>query len=153
MDLFRRYTCRRTLYLGRSFSLQELVAATPSQRNWKGIAIALLVIGVVIGLVALSVVIITPPDQGPRVKGKRLRLAAVIDEVSRLKPRKLNGTWISGERCYQPRQYPNMNWYIKSCSSGSEFLFTNAHGGVTIRDFARQASRPLMSNSTFVSVQ
>ena len=47
-----------------SVIFQELVAATPSQRNWKGIAIALLVIGAVIGLVALAVVIITPEDEG-----------------------------------------------------------------------------------------
>ncbi len=74
---------------------QELVAATPSQRNWKGIAIALLVIGGVIGLVALAVVIITPEDPGPRVRGARLTLADVVDP-ERFAPRNLNGSWISG---------------------------------------------------------
>ena len=73
------------------------MAATPSQRNWKGIAIALLVIGAVIGLVALAVVIITPPDPGPRIKGRRVASEDVLHE-DRLKPRNLNGTWISGER-------------------------------------------------------
>ena len=71
------------------------MAATPSQRNWKGIAIALLVIGAVIGLVALAVVIITPPDPGPRIKGRRIELEDILHE-DRLKPRSLNGTWISG---------------------------------------------------------
>ena len=50
--------------------LQELVAAVPSQRNWKGMAIAILVILSVIGLVALAVVIVTPPDPGPRLRGR-----------------------------------------------------------------------------------
>ena len=72
------------------------MAATPSQRNWKGIAIALLVIGAVIGLVALAVVIITPADGGPRVKGDRLTLRDVVDP-DRFSPRGLNGSWISGE--------------------------------------------------------
>ena len=75
--------------------LQELVAAVPSQRNWKGMAIAILVILSVIGLVALAVVIVTPPDPGPRLKGRRIELLDVIS--GRLKPRLHNGTWISGK--------------------------------------------------------
>lgn len=71
------------------------MAATPSQRNWKGIAIALLVIAVVIGLVALAVVLVTPPDTGPRIRGDRLTLEDITEET-KLKPRTLNGTWISG---------------------------------------------------------
>ena len=109
--------------------MQELVAATPSQRNWKGIAIALLVIGGVIGLVALAVVIITPEDQGPRVKGARLTLADVVDQ-ERFSARNLNGSWISDE----------------------EFLFTNALGGVSVHNLAKNSTRLLMSNSTFVSL-
>ena len=37
----------------------------------------------------------------------------------------------------------------------SEFLFTDAYGGVSIRDFNRSgvnATRELMTNSTFVSI-
>ena len=75
--------------------LQELVAAVPSQRNWKGMAIAILVILSVIGLVALAVVIVTPPDPGPRLKGRRIQLLDVLS--GRLKPRYFNGTWVSGK--------------------------------------------------------
>lgn len=75
--------------------MQELVAAVPSQRNWKGMGIAILVILSVIGLVALSVVIITPPDPGPRIKGRRIHLMDVLSRS--LKPRYFNGTWISGK--------------------------------------------------------
>lgn len=74
--------------------LQELVAAVPSQRNWKGMGIAILVILSVIGLVALAVVIVTPPDPGPRLRGRRIQLLDVLS--GRLKPRYFNGTWISG---------------------------------------------------------
>ena len=78
---------------------QELVAAVPSQRNWKGMGIAILVILSVIGLVALAVVIITPPDPGPRIRGRRIHLMDVLS--GRLKPRYFNGTWISGMKTIQ----------------------------------------------------
>ena len=70
--------------------LQELVAAVPSQRNWKGMAIAILVILSVIGLVALAVVIVTPPDPGPRLRGRRIELLDIL--AGKLKPRYFNGT-------------------------------------------------------------
>ena len=81
-----------------SLYFQELVAAVPSQRNWKGMGIAILVILSVIGLVALAVVIITPPDPGPRLRGRRIHLTDVLS--GRLKPRYFNGTWISGTFYY-----------------------------------------------------
>ena len=72
------------------------MAAVPSQRNWKGMAIAILVILSVIGLVALAVVIVTPEDPGPRFRGRRLQLLDILH--ARLKPRYFNGTWVSGKR-------------------------------------------------------
>ena len=77
------------------YSLQELVAAVPSQRNWKGMAIAILVILSVIGMVALAVYIVTPEDPGPRLKGRRIELRDVL--FGRHKPRYFNGTWLSGK--------------------------------------------------------
>ncbi|XP_059088901.1 dipeptidyl peptidase 4-like isoform X2 [Tigriopus californicus] len=103
----------------------ELVAATPNQRNWKGIAIALLVIGLVIALVALAVVIVTPPNPGPRIKGERVTLDLIIKD--QFKPRHYNGTWVSK----------------------SELLFTDEDGGISIMDMATLKSRNFLSNSTF----
>jgi hypothetical protein len=67
------------------------VSSAPSHRNWKGITISLLVIATVIGLVALTVLAITPAEDGARIKGHRLRLADVL--ADKYKPRQFNGTW------------------------------------------------------------
>ena len=71
------------------------MAAVPSQRNWKGMGISIFVILSVMGLVALSVIIVTPPDPGPRLSGRRIELNDIL--AGNLKPRYFNGTWISGK--------------------------------------------------------
>ena len=66
----------------------------PSQQNLKGICISVLVIKVVLGLVSLSVFLMTPPDLGPRVHGVRMSLHNITSDS--LKPNTLNATWVSG---------------------------------------------------------
>ena len=76
------------------YSPQELVAAVPSQHNWKGIGISLFVILSVIGLVALAVVLVTPDNEGSRIPGERVKLADLVGD--KFKPHSFNGTWVSG---------------------------------------------------------
>ena len=52
-----------------------LLATVSSQRSLKEMVIAILMILSVMGLVALSVIIITAPDPGPRLSGSILELA------------------------------------------------------------------------------
>jgi hypothetical protein len=70
------------------------VVGSTNQRNWRGILIALLVIVAVLALIVTSVVLLTPPDEGPRVKGRRLRIQDLLTDD--LVPVRWNGTWISG---------------------------------------------------------
>lgn len=51
---------------------------------------------VVLSLIVTSVVLLTPPDEGPRVKGTRFELEDILShEFQYLK---FNGTWISGKK-------------------------------------------------------
>ncbi|PNF28252.1 hypothetical protein B7P43_G06653 [Cryptotermes secundus] len=72
---------------------EELVASTPNQRNWRGILIALLVIVAVLGLIVFSIVLLSPPEEGPRVKGRKFTLDDVLGPHYRA--RRFNGTWVS----------------------------------------------------------
>ncbi|CAK9813213.1 Inactive dipeptidyl peptidase 10 [Anthophora plagiata] len=79
---------------------EELVSANPNQRNWRGILIALLVIVLVLALIVTSVALLTPPDEGPRVQGARLRLSEVLS--GELTPLLFNGSWVSEQHiCYR----------------------------------------------------
>nr|XP_045608607.1 dipeptidyl peptidase 4-like [Procambarus clarkii] len=73
---------------------EELASANPNQRNWKGIIIAVLVICFVLGMIVTSVLLLTPPDDGPRVKGRRFELEDILGDNFKLHV--FNGSWISG---------------------------------------------------------
>ncbi|XP_047736985.1 dipeptidyl aminopeptidase-like protein 6 [Hyalella azteca] len=78
-----------------NFDDDELGADEPEQRNWKGIIIAVLVICSVIGMIITSVMLLTPPDTGPRIKGNRTTLKQFLDGDFNV--RSFNGTWISSK--------------------------------------------------------
>lgn len=102
----------------------ELVSANPNQRNWRGIFIALFVIIIVLALIVTSVVLLTPPDEGPRVKGQRIKLQDIID--GEYAPRKLNGSWIGPD----------------------EFLYQNHWGEISLLNMNNLSERILVSNTT-----
>ncbi|XP_076628589.1 dipeptidyl peptidase 10 isoform X1 [Colletes latitarsis] len=106
---------------------EELVSANPNQRNWRGILIALLVIVAVLALIVTSVALLTPPDEGPRVRGARLRLSEVLS--GELTPLLFNGSWASEQHiCYR-----------------------DVWGGISLLHISQRnvTSRSLMPNETF----
>ncbi|XP_063629085.1 inactive dipeptidyl peptidase 10 isoform X1 [Cydia splendana] len=102
---------------------EELAAATPTQRNWRGILIALLVIAAVLGLIVFSIALLTPAGDGGRVRGRRPALQELLQE--HYKP--FNGTWLSDE----------------------ELVFRDRWGGLTLFNVRNFTTRLLMNNSTF----
>ncbi|XP_072156634.1 inactive dipeptidyl peptidase 10 isoform X2 [Bemisia tabaci] len=106
------------------FDDYDLVSSNPNQRNWRGIIIAMLVIAAVLGLIVTSVVLLTPPDDGPRIKGARIRLQDVLNHE--LTPLRHNGSWISGV----------------------ELMFRDEWGGISAINATSLAIRTLVSNQT-----
>ncbi|XP_037032267.1 inactive dipeptidyl peptidase 10-like isoform X3 [Bradysia coprophila] len=105
--------------------IEELVASSPSERNWRGIFIALLVIAAVLGLIVFSIFLLSPEDEGARVRGRRLTLSDVNGNGLRWRP--FNGTWIND----------------------GELIFRDTSGGLSILDAEALTTKVLMTNSTF----
>nr|XP_033186766.1 dipeptidyl aminopeptidase-like protein 6 isoform X3 [Bombus vancouverensis nearcticus] len=115
------------VFLNINHFFKMLVSANPNQRNWRGILIALLVIVAVLTLIVTSVALLTPPDEGPRVRGARIRLSEVLS--GELTPLFFNGSWVSGQHiCYR-----------------------DVWGGISLLHVSPKniTSRSLMSNETF----
>lgn len=74
------------------------MASTPNVRNWRGMLIALLVIVAVLGLILFSIVLLSPPDEGPRVTGTKFTLDHITGSLFKTSP--FNGSWVSG-KCRQ----------------------------------------------------
>ena len=77
-----------------SLLLQELVATSGSDRNWKGMFISTLVILSILGLITLSVVIMRE-DEKDDLAGPKVSFADFLSDS--LAGNAFNGTWISGK--------------------------------------------------------
>ncbi|XP_055713714.1 inactive dipeptidyl peptidase 10 isoform X2 [Phlebotomus papatasi] len=104
---------------------EELVASSPGRRNWRGIFIALLVIAAVLGLIVFSIFLLSPEDEGNRIKGHMISISDVLS--GRLKWQPFNGSWISD----------------------TELVYRDVTGGLSILDLDTYTVRSFMTNSSF----
>ncbi|CAJ1087747.1 inactive dipeptidyl peptidase 10-like [Xyrichtys novacula] len=105
---------------------KEFVDVSPPQRNWKGIAISLLVIVAVCSLITMSVVVLTPAEL-PGSSRSRLTVADLYKPEFRV-------------------HNPEARWI-----SDSEVVYRNCDGHVIKFNFETNETEVILSNSTFVS--
>lgn len=60
--------------------------------------IALLVILAVLGLILFSIILLSPPDEGPRVQGTKFTLEHITEGLFKVPT--LNGSWVTGNNEY-----------------------------------------------------
>ncbi|XP_066258567.1 inactive dipeptidyl peptidase 10 isoform X2 [Euwallacea similis] len=109
------------LLLGRT---RELVVNSPNERNWRGIFIALLVIAAVLGLIVFSIILVSPPEESPRIKGSKPSLEDIFVKLP--PPSRFNGTWISDY----------------------EFIFKDMYGGISLYNAENLTTSVIMTNIT-----
>ncbi|KAI8738540.1 dipeptidyl peptidase 4, partial [Biomphalaria glabrata] len=93
----------------------ELVANTAQQRNWRGIAIALLVILIVCALIVTAVIIATPKKKTENL-GEKFTFEDYIH--LELRPQSIAPQWVSGSNLFIYATYEN-SIRMYNCSSNS----------------------------------
>ncbi|XP_061899335.1 inactive dipeptidyl peptidase 10-like [Entelurus aequoreus] len=105
---------------------EDFVDVSPPQRNWKGIAISLLVIAAVCSLITMSVVVLTPAELPASSKSALTVEDLYSSEFSVHSP---EATWISD----------------------SAVVYRNRDGHVVKFDFTFNQTEVLLNNTTFVA--
>ncbi|KAK3607739.1 hypothetical protein CHS0354_040649 [Potamilus streckersoni] len=105
--------------------LEELVGNTSQQRNWRGIAIALLVIVLVCSLIVVAIILVTPRDTDKKI-GEKFTFEDFLDQE--YKTKYFHPIWLSGEE---------------------KFVYRNYEGSLIEHNCITNATAFIMDNSTF----
>ncbi|CAD5124113.1 DgyrCDS12415 [Dimorphilus gyrociliatus] len=104
---------------------QELVGSSPSQKNWRGILIALLVILVVCSLIVIAVILVTPKTSNEKL-GKPFTFEDFSD--GRLKIKTFNVDWLG---------------------NSNKYSYLTRENEIMVNDVENNKSYSLMDNATY----